>query len=95
MARPCFAGYRSIAQAETTGDMAEAQRIRDAGLQPPGYTNSVTGTIGGPILRNKLFFFFSLWKMADRKNTPPGSEFSSTRCRQWRIAKAISRSCSR
>jgi hypothetical protein len=67
--------YRSIAQANAAGDAALERSIRDAGLQPPGYTNSFTATVGGPILKNKLFFFFSFWNMIDRKNTPPGSEF--------------------
>ena len=67
--------YRSIAEAEAAGDLAQVRRIRQEGLQPPGYTNSLTTTAGGPILRNRLFFFFSFWNMIDRKNTPPGSEF--------------------
>jgi len=67
--------YRSIAEAEAAGDLEQVRRIRQQGLQPPGYTNSLTTTIGGPIIRNRLFFFFSFWNMVDRKNTPPGSEF--------------------
>ncbi len=67
--------YRSLAEAQAAGDVARVRRIRQEGLQPPGYTNSVTTTIGGPMVRNRLFFFFSFWNMIDRKNTPPGSEF--------------------
>jgi hypothetical protein len=66
--------YSSIAQAEAAGDQAGAEAIRKDGIQPPGHTNSYAASIGGPILRNRLFFFFSYWGIDERKSTPPGNE---------------------
>jgi Carboxypeptidase regulatory-like domain/TonB dependent receptor-like, beta-barrel len=66
--------YSSIAQAEAAGDQAGAAAIRKDGIQPPGHTNSYAASIGGPIVRNRLFFFFSYWGIDERKSTPPGNE---------------------
>src|SRR5574340_964984 len=50
--------YRNIAQAKARGDMALADRLRSQPLLPSGHSNNYAATLGGPIVKEKLFFFF-------------------------------------
>ncbi|MFB3828736.1 MAG: carboxypeptidase regulatory-like domain-containing protein [Bryobacteraceae bacterium] len=50
--------YRNIAQARARGDMALADKLRSEPMLPSGHSNNYAGTLGGPILKEKLFFFF-------------------------------------
>ncbi|MCL4851524.1 MAG: carboxypeptidase regulatory-like domain-containing protein, partial [Bryobacteraceae bacterium] len=52
--------YRNIAQAEARGDTAQANALRSQPTQPSGHTNDYSASIGGPILKDKLFFFFAV-----------------------------------
>ena len=59
--------YRSIAAAEAAGNTAEANRIRATRITPSLHHNGFAGTIGGPILRDRLFYFVSMDGFVDRK----------------------------
>ena len=68
--------FRSIAQAEASGNQALARQLRNSQQQPPGHDNDYGADIGGPVIipkifdgRNKLFFFFSFDGFDDRKTT--------------------------
>jgi len=68
--------YRNIAAAETAGNTALAEQLRNSPKQPSGHSNNYAGTLGGPIVipklvdgRNKLFFFFSYDGFEDKKTT--------------------------
>lgn len=59
--------YRAISQAETTGDTGRASQLRSQPIQPPGHSNNYAGTVGGPIRKNKLFYFVSVDGFEDKK----------------------------
>jgi hypothetical protein len=59
--------YRAISQAETTGDTRRANELRSQPIQPPGHSNNYAGTVGGPIRKNKLFYFISVDGFEDKK----------------------------
>ncbi len=68
--------FRSIAQAEASGNHALAEQLRNSPQQPSGHSNDYGASLGGPIRiphlidgRNKLFFFFSFDGFDDRKPT--------------------------
>jgi hypothetical protein len=68
--------YRSIAQAEASGNHALAETLRNSPEQPSGHSNNYAGALGGPVVipklingKNKLFFFFSFDGFQDRKTT--------------------------
>lgn len=68
--------YRNISAAETAGNTALANQLRNSPKQPSGHSNNYAGTLGGPIVipklvngRNKLFFFFSYDGFEDKKTT--------------------------
>jgi len=59
--------YRAIAEAESKGDRALADRLRSQPSQASAHSNIYSAVIGGPVIlpkiwsgRDKLFFFFSL-----------------------------------
>ncbi len=49
--------YANIAQAEASGNQALADSLRAQNINPDGKSNNVASTLGGPIVRNKLFAF--------------------------------------
>jgi hypothetical protein len=49
--------YTNIAQAEASGNQALADSLRSQNINPDGKSNNVATTLGGPIVRNKLFAF--------------------------------------
>lgn len=58
--------YRKIAEAESAGNPALAEKLRNSPKQPSGHSNNYSGSIGGPVYipkvidgRNRMFFFFS------------------------------------
>jgi hypothetical protein len=72
--------YRNIAAAETAGDSARANALRNQDIQPSGRSNLYTATAGGPVVipkiyngRNKFFWFFSYSKRQDIKTEDPSS----------------------
>jgi len=59
--------YRDISLAETAGNTQRANDLRSRPIQPPGHSNNYAGTVGGPVVKNKLFYFFSLDGFEDKK----------------------------
>ena len=49
--------YANIAQAEANGNTAQADSLRSQNINPDGKSNNLATTLGGPIIRNKLFAF--------------------------------------
>ena len=49
--------YANIAQAEANGNTALADSLRSQNINPDGKSNNLATTLGGPIIRNKLFAF--------------------------------------
>jgi hypothetical protein len=65
--------FRSIAEAETSGDLARAARLRGENYNPPGHSNNYSGTFGGPLTlprlyrgKDRTFFFISYSGLKDR-----------------------------
>jgi hypothetical protein len=69
--------YGRIAQAEESGDAAEAARLRAEPKVPPGRHHNWAGVLGGPVRlpkydgSNRLFFFFSYNGFNDVKVEEP------------------------
>ena len=68
--------YKSIAQAEASGNHTLAEQLRSGPKQPSGHSNDYAAALGGPVRiprlfdgRNKLFFFFGFDGFDDRKPT--------------------------
>ncbi|MGH9659759.1 MAG: carboxypeptidase regulatory-like domain-containing protein [Bryobacteraceae bacterium] len=59
--------YRNISLAETAGDTQRANQLRSQPIQPPGHSNNYAGTVGGPLVKNKLFYFFTFDGFEDKK----------------------------
>lgn len=84
-----FANFRD--EALRSMDFFEKQRLaaNPAFLKPSFSRQEVGGSIGGPIVRDKLFFFFALERFRERQNVPvsaaaalqipaiPGNQFVS------------------
>ena len=49
--------YANIAQAQASGDTALAESLASQNINPSGKSNNLATTLGGPIVRNKLFAF--------------------------------------
>ena len=49
--------YANIAQAEANGNTALAESLASQNINPSGKSNNLATTLGGPIVRNKLFAF--------------------------------------
>jgi hypothetical protein len=58
--------YRDIANAEAAGDTQLANELRSQHVQDSGRFNNFGTTIGGPVVKNKLFGFFSYAGTRDR-----------------------------
>jgi len=59
--------YRDIALAEGARDTRRADELRSRPIQPPGHSNNYAGTVGGPVVKNKLFYFFTFDGFDDKK----------------------------
>ncbi|MBM3757831.1 MAG: carboxypeptidase regulatory-like domain-containing protein, partial [Acidobacteria bacterium] len=71
--------YRQISAAETAGNPALANQLRNRPIIASGRSNNYGVTIGGPVRipkvidgRNKLFYFLSVDGFEDRKNAETG-----------------------
>jgi hypothetical protein len=49
--------YNNIEQARARGDNALAESLASQGINPKGKSNNIATTLGGPIVRNRLFAF--------------------------------------
>jgi hypothetical protein len=63
--------YNNIEQARARGDNALADSLASQGINPTGKSNNIASTIGGPIIRNKLFAFVNYSYNADDRPVNP------------------------
>jgi hypothetical protein len=63
--------YTNIEQARARGDNATADALESQPLQPLGKSNTIVNTLGGPIVRDKLFVFVNYsFNLDDRPINP-------------------------
>ena len=82
--------YTNIEQARARGDNALAESLASQKLNPLGKSNNVANTIGGPVIRDKLFVVREL--LVQRRRSSGESDPSHDSDRRA-ISAEISRTC--